>query len=121
MLEATEGVLSMLGLKLQSLIAGAFGAFISLRFFEGLSTWEKWVTFVGGWAAASWLAEPTAAYLDLEHRSMETGLSLLIGMFGMSLAAAVIRVVRDTNWTDVVRGFIDRRGGGGGSSGGGQP
>lgn len=116
MIDAIESVLGLLGLKLKSLIAGAFGAFISLRFFDGLSTWEKWVTFLGGWAAASWLAEPASRWLELEHPSMETGLALLVGMFGMSIAAAAIKLVRDTDWIAVAKDLVSRWRGGGSRS-----
>lgn len=98
----------MLGLTLKNVVAGAVGSFISLRFFDGLNTSERWGTFVGGWGMAAYLASPVNEYLEL-NKSTELGIALAIGLFGMSIAAALIRVVRETNWSAI----LNRKTGGG--------
>ncbi len=102
MLEALEGLAAALGLKFKIIVAGAVGAFISLRFFEGLGLGERWCTFLGGWALGAYLSEPVTKYLELPA-AMEIGLAIGIGLFGMSIAAAVIKVVRDTDWSAIFR------------------
>lgn len=103
----STGIIETLGLKAASIVAGAVGAFVSLRFFEGLNLWEKWSTFLGGWALASFLAQPLVLFLEVPSK-VESGISLLVGLFGMSLVAAIIRVIRDTKWSSI----IQKRGGG---------
>lgn len=112
MLEMIHGTFAALGLKLQVVVAGAIGAFVSLRFFEGLNTWERWTTFAGGWAMAAYLAALAHEYFELKSGGAEIGVALLIGLFGMSIVAALIKVIRDTDWT----GMFKRRVGGGGDS-----
>lgn len=103
MLESIESAAAVAGLTLKGLLAGAIGSFISLRFFDGLSTWERWTTFMGGWAVASYGGPAVTALLSLSPRS-DLFMTLLLGMFGMSIAAAVIKVIRDTDWKAIVRG-----------------
>ena len=98
-----DGILTALGLKLQVIVAGAVGAFISLRFFEGLSTGERWLTFMGGWGTAAYTTGILHEYLELKSIASETGIALLIGLFGMSIVAAIIKVIRETNWTSIVK------------------
>jgi hypothetical protein len=101
-MELLEAILSALGLKFKVVIAGAVGAFVSLRFFDGLGTAERWTTFVGGWALAAYLGNPVTLYLELPA-AMELGIALAIGLFGMSIAAALIRVIRDTEWLAIFK------------------
>ena len=103
-----EALFTALGLKFKVVVAGAIAAFVSLRFFEGLNAWERWTTFLGGWAMAAYLSEPLTVYLELPEK-VDVGLSLAIGLFGMSIAAAVVKVVRETDWI----GMLKRKTGGG--------
>lgn len=105
MMETIESALVAVGLTLKGLIAGAVGSFISLRFFDGLTMYERWVTFIGGWGIASYGGPPMTSYLELGEKA-ELFVTLLLGLFGMSIAAALIKVIRETDW----RAFIPRRG-----------
>ena len=102
MMEFVEAVLSALGLKLKVVVAGAVGSFVSLQFFEGLSREDRWLTFFGGWALAAYLALPLTEFFELKP-AMEQGISLAVGLFGMSLAAALIKAIRDTKWSEIIR------------------
>lgn len=101
-MEFLEALFTALGLKFKVVIAGAIGAFVSLRFFDGLKTAERWMTFVGGWAIAAYLAGPVTLYLELPA-AVELGMALGIGLFGMSIAAALIRVIKETDWTAIFK------------------
>lgn len=87
----------LLGLKLVNVVVAAVTSFAALRFFDGLSTREKWATFLGGWAIAAWGAAPLREYLEL-RAGVEVGLVLLLGLFGMALAAQVVAFIRDTDF-----------------------
>lgn len=104
-----DGWLAPLGLKLANVAAGAVASFASLRFFEGISTGQKWSTFVGGWAVAAWGGPPVATYLELSPKT-EVGIVLLLGLFGMAAAAETIKVIRDTNWKGIIEAVLNRKG-----------
>lgn len=92
-----EGALGALGLSLKNVAAGAVASFVSLRFFDGRDRWERWTTFVGGWALSAWGGPPLAAYLELGPK-VEVGIVLVMGLFGMAVAAELIKFVRDGGW-----------------------
>ena len=100
----TDGALAALGLKLVNVVVGAVSSFVALRFFEGLHPLEKWTTFVGGWSVAAWGATPLAEWLSLSPK-VEIGLVLMLGLFGMAVAAECLRLVRSLNW-ETLKGLI---------------
>lgn len=113
-LSTSEGVLGTLGLTLKNLVAGAIGSFVSLRFFDGLKTWERWATFMGGWGIAAIGAAPLTAVLE-QKPSVEVGIALLIGLFGMALSSKLIQTIKDTDWIGFVKSIVNAvRGGGNG-------
>ena len=111
-----DAVLSAIGVGLKELLSGAAGAFISLRFFDNLRLWEKWTTFFGGWALAAFGAQPISSAFELRP-GVSIGISLLLGLFGMSLAAKVISTIRDTDWVGFAKQVIALIRGGGGEGG----
>lgn len=98
-----ESVLTVLGLTVKNLIAGALGSFVSLRFFDDLTLKDRWITFIGGWAMGVFLAEPITTFFE-QTPKIEVGVALLTSMFGMALASKVIQIVRETNWIDLFKG-----------------
>lgn len=107
------GILAALGLKLVNLLVACVTSFVSLRFFDGLNTRDRWITFVGGVAIAAWGAAPLREYFELKP-GVEVGIVVLLGLFGMSIASEVVKLVRDTDWIALIRNL--RGGGGGGDS-----
>lgn len=105
-MEPQDGLLAALGLKLVNVLVGAISSFCALRFFDGLGIFDKWVTFVGGWAVAAWGASPLAEYIGIGPK-VEIGLVLLLGFFGMATAAELIRVIRSLNW-EAIKGLLGR-------------
>lgn len=105
LLSASEGIMATLGLTLKNLVAGAAGSFVSLRFFDGLKTWERWTTFVGGWAMAAFGAGPLTAALE-QKAGVEVGVALLIGAFGMALTSKIMQTIRDTDWVGFTKSII---------------
>jgi hypothetical protein len=104
-----DGVLAALGLKLVNVVAAAVVSFSALRFFDNLTTRDKWMTFAGGWALAAWGAAPLAAWLEAKP-PIEVGLVLVLGLFGMAVAAELVRLVRGTDWRGLVDSLIRRKG-----------
>lgn len=90
-----EALLSALGIKKGALLAGIIGGWLSLRFFEGLTTGGKWFTVVGGAASANYVTLPVMTFFHLAPGDYEAGVGFAIGLFGMSLAAAAIKFIRE--------------------------
>lgn len=105
-LDSSNGLLAALGLKAVNVVAGAVTSFVSLRFFDGLTVWEKWTTFLGGWAIAAWGAAPVTEFFELKAKT-EIGIALILGLFGMSLTAALVRMIKETNWTGLLKEIVD--------------
>lgn len=110
-MEEWDKVLAALGLKLVNLIAGAGTSFVAMQLWVGLNTRkERWATFLGGWMLAAWGGQPLREWLDLRP-SMEVGVVLLLGLFGMALAAEVVKLVRDTPWRELLQTFFRKKSG----------
>lgn len=107
-----DSLLVALGLKKVALIAGFIGGVISLRFFEGLTPGGKAFTAFSGAAAANFLTPMTLAWFQLHPESYEGGIGFVLGLFSMSLAAAVIKWLRETSWQDILGIFGRGKGGG---------
>ena len=104
-----EGWLGPLGLTLKNVVVGAAASFISLRFFDGLRITDKWGTFFGGWALAAWGGAPLTAWLE-QKPAVETLIVLLLGVFGMAVAAELVKLIRNTDWRAALGGVLARFG-----------
>lgn len=100
-----ESLLTAFGIKKAALVAGIVGGWLSLRFFENLTPGGKWVTVIGGAAAANYLTVPVMAWFRLAPGDYEAGIGFAIGLFGMSIAAAAIKFVRE-DLVAIVKGRI---------------
>lgn len=106
-IQSADSWLGPFGLTLKGLIVGAAASFISLRFFDGLERRERWMTFLGGWAMAAWGGAPLTAWLDIKP-AVETLVVLLLGVFGMAVAAELLKLIRNTDWRAVLGGALER-------------
>lgn len=102
------GILAFLGLKFVNVIVGACSSFIALRFWDNLGAGEKWITFFGGWILAAYGAPPLIELLEVKQKT-EILFVILLGVFGMALAAETIKVIRDPSWVEFVKAIILRR------------
>ena len=110
-----EAALGALGLELKGIVAGAIGAFVSLNFTKNLNVWQRWTTFVGGWAIAAWGSRPIVEAFDLKP-GISVGISLALGLFGMSLTAKLMQTIQETDWVGLAKTVLRLLRGG--SSGG---
>ena len=120
--DSVDGALGALGLSIKNMLAGAVSSFVSLRFLQGeiqkdgtirpVHWLQKWTTFLGGWALAAWGGPPLNAYLELKP-GIEIGVVLVLGLFGMAVAAEIIKFIRERGWESVIAAFRGRSSGGG--------
>lgn len=90
--------------------AGALGSLVALKFAPG-STWAERVFNVVAGAATSGYASPAVAeWLNVTSPGVQAGLSFGVGMFGLSLAAAVIDGIRALKVAEILDTWFRRRG-----------
>lgn len=91
------------------LAAGVAGALVGLRFAPGLSWLERITNVSTGAACASFVAPAAGELFRLSSASMMSGLAFAVGMFGMSLGAAIIQGLRDLKVGDIITSWISKR------------
>lgn len=111
-MEDVDKWLAAVGLKLVNVVIAAASSFAALNFWKGLERRsERWSTAFGGWAIAAWGAEPLSVWLDLKPAT-EKGLVILLGLFGMAVAAEVYKLIRTADWATITRFFRGGKNGG---------
>lgn len=106
LMEDVDKAFALFGLKFVNSVAAAFMSFASLRFWDNLSTFDKWSTAIGGWALAAWGAAPLRVYFQLAE-GVEIGLVLLIAFFGIAAGGEGIKLLRTTDWKGLALALID--------------
>jgi hypothetical protein len=101
-LTTAAGILATLKSSMAVIVAGILGATLSLRFAsQSLSVWEKITTVGSGATLAHFLASPTSNYFDLTLYNETIG--FLIGLFGLSLCAAIIDAMKKLDLANIIR------------------
>lgn len=84
--------LEAIGLKGITLVAGFFGAVVSLRFIDGLNAWSRITTVLAGTVAAAYCTPLAVEYLTLSPK-LEGAVAFLAGLFGMSVVGSIIKAL----------------------------
>lgn len=89
-------ILETFGLKWLPLAAGFAGAVISLKFIEKQTVPQRITTVVAGALIAAYCAPLTIELMSLSASPrMEGAIAFLAGLFGMSIAGALIKAIPD--------------------------
>ena len=99
------GLLEALGIKT---LAGFVGGVLALRFFEGLTTVGKLWTIAGGVAMAFFLTHPIIEFFTLKT-AYEGAVGFVVGLFGMSIAAALFAALKQLELARLLAGWLERR------------
>jgi hypothetical protein len=102
--EAIAGIF----LKVTSTIPGFIGGVVSLRFFNEQTIFQRIMTVLGGWVCAAFTTDPVLAYFSLSEKSWNNGVAFFIGLFGMSLIAAVMIAIKGVQWVDIITGWVKK-------------
>lgn len=92
------------------LAAGLIGALVGLRFAPGITWFERVTNVATGTIFAGYVAPAAGEIFHLSTVSMQSALAFAIGMFGMSVAAAVMQGLRDIKLGEIMTGWISRGG-----------
>lgn len=86
-------------------IAGFFGAVLSMRFVDGMSKKQRLFAIISGMVMAHYMA-PMIAYLFKENDYQET-IGFLIGLFGMSVCSAIFKAIQESDiWALLEKHFL---------------
>lgn len=90
---------------------GAIGALITaVKFTPGASWWERGFNVLAGSAAAGFLTPALIEWLHMTAQAYASGAAFLLGLVGMSLAAAALQAIKDTPLGQIATGWLARRG-----------
>lgn len=83
------------------IIAGMIGSLLSLGFIDGMGLKQRLVAVSSGMIMAHYLT-PLIAFLANEDKYQET-IGFLVGLFGMSICAAVFRAIKNSDLWSLLR------------------
>lgn len=89
-------------------MAGAVGAAATLRFAPGATWWERATNVAAGSVCAGYCAPALAEWLNLTTAGMNSALAFGVGMFGLSLVAAITQGIRDTRVGEIIASWLSR-------------
>lgn len=95
MLDNINGIAESVGVKLTTVIAGGFGAAVSMAVIKG-PIWHRFCLMLGGVASAAYVTPLISHVFDLPKA--ESAIGFLVGMFGMSITSAIIRTIQEVNF-----------------------
>lgn len=91
---------------------GIAGAIISLKFMPLGTTWAaRFMSLVGGVAAAGYLAPAMSEWLGLSSTRIEAGMGFLVGSLAMVVLGEATQAVHDAQVGQALRGWLRRRAG----------
>lgn len=91
--------------------AGLAGSLVSLRFAPG-DTWRaRAVNVLLGSLTAAYVSPALTAWLRIDQPSLQAGAAFLLGLFGLSLASALMQAIASTPLGQILTGWLGRKGG----------
>lgn len=93
------------------LTAGAFGSMIGLKFIPGLLWIDRFANFCSGMACSIYVAPIISEVLGLTTIPKQNGLAFLMGLFSVSITAAIIDGIRNVKVADIIDSWAKRGGG----------
>lgn len=103
-----EEIAVALGVKKAGLLAGFFGALVS-TYFVARSWVECVIMAISGTLCASYITPLIAEYFKASERQ-ENGLAFAVGLFGMTLAGAVVQALREMKFAEQLATWLKRPG-----------
>ena len=93
------------------LAAGVLGAAIGLKFVPGVAWIERLINFSAGLSCSIYLSPAVGEMLSLSTASKQAGLAFLMGLFSVSIAAAIFEGLRALKVAEIIDSWAKRRGG----------
>ena len=91
-------------------IAGLSGSIVALRWVPGITLPERLFNALAGTAMAGFGSPALSDWLHITSAGTVSALAFAVGLFGLSLAAAVVQAVRDIKLAEIITGWVSRKG-----------
>lgn len=102
-------MLELWWLNFKGFVLGAMGSLIALRFFDNLTTPQRWLTVIGGSMLAGLGHDLVLELLGVSDRH-DGLISFVIGLFGMALVSQILYTVKQIDWAEVRSWLPGRKG-----------
>lgn len=90
-------------------VVGAVGGLVALRFAPGLSWVERIGNVCAGAVCAGFLSPAAAEWLRVTASGSQSALAFVIGLFGLSLCAAIMQGLRELKVGAIITDLISRK------------
>jgi hypothetical protein len=90
-------------------VPGIVGAVIGLRWAPGATWWERIINVTSGSAIAGYVGPAAAEVFDLATPASQSALGFGLGLFGISLATALMQALRNLQLGDILADWLRRR------------
>ena len=91
------------------MLASALGVLVGLRFAPGKTLWERLVNVFSGLLLAAYTAPALLEWLAVSSAGISAAVAFLIGLFGLSLAAAVSDGIRNLRMDEIFSSWMKRK------------
>lgn len=98
------------GVARNPFVAGVVGSLVGLKFAPGATVGERITNVLAGAVCAGYVAPGVTEWLHITSHTVHALVAFGIGLFGLSLAAAIWQGVRDVKLGEVITGWISRKG-----------
>lgn len=88
---------------------GLLGALVGLKFAPGDSWYERASNFACGALIATYGGPAAVEYFSIGSKGMTAFIIFVIGIFGLSLAAALFTGIKETKFSELIAGFFPGR------------
>lgn len=90
-------------------VPGAVGAAIGLKFSPGNSWVERATNVASGWACSLFITPIVVEFFKIRTQGFTYGLSFLIGLFGLSIMAAMFDGLRQVKFGEIITGWLSKK------------
>lgn len=98
-----ETIAQIIGVKKSAIIVGLISSVVSLKFVPYMaSIWQRLTMVGGGFCCAVFIAPGIAEAFEFKERT-EHGIVFLVGLFGMSLCAALMQLITSGELWDFIK------------------
>ena len=88
-------------IEIKPLIPGILGSGLAAFMGPRRGWQDRLIGFLVGSSFATYCTLPVLEYFKLQHDAYAGGVGFVLGFFGMSVADAALRVLRDIDWKSI--------------------